>query len=107
MLYRQWDLSTNERKQIVNDFKRNFGHELEATIGGETGIDIYPIGRNKSQILADFGADDYLHFFGDAMGPNGNDLPLADAIVERGNGWVYPVQDWQETWKILKTLVDK
>jgi phosphomannomutase len=107
MLYREWDLSTNERKQIVNDFKRNFGHELEATIGGETGIDIYPIGRNKSQILADFGADDYLHFFGDAMGPNGNDLPLADAIVERGNGWVYPVQDWQETWKILKTLVDK
>ena len=107
MLYRKWDLEPKARQRIVEDFARNFGNELEATIGGETGIDIYPIGRNKSQILADFGNDNYLHFFGDAMGPNGNDLPLADAIVERGNGWVYPVKDWQETWKILKSLVDQ
>jgi len=107
MLYREWDLATKERHCIAEDFKRNFGNQLEISIGGETGVDIYPIGHNKSQILADFASDDSLHFFGDAMGPNGNDLPLADAIVERGNGWVYPVKDWQETWKILKSLVDQ
>ena len=106
MLYREWDLATGERQRIVADFNRNFGNDLEATIGGETGIDIYPVGFNKSQILADFDVNDRLYFFGDAMGPDGNDRPLADAIIERGNGTVHAVANWQETWQILKSLVD-
>jgi hypothetical protein len=72
--------------------------ELEATVGGETGIDISLRGNNKSQVLQDFNEDDNIIFFGDAIKPGGNDYPLAQANT---NGMNYHVIDWKQTWSIL------
>ena len=70
-------------------------------MGGETGIDIAPTGRDKSQILDDFNKDDKLYFFGDRMDPKGNDYPLAQANI---NGRNFHVTGWKQTQEYLSWL---
>lgn len=98
--YVTWDNETEERSKIAVRFNHTFP-ELEARVGGETGIDIFPKGNDKSQILVDFEEDESLIFFGDKMLPGGNDYPLAEQIKKR-NGKCYHVRDWKQTWEILK-----
>ncbi len=96
--YVKYDTKHNERVNIAALFNLEFP-ELQATVGGETGIDIAPRGADKSQILKDFTNKDRILFFGDAMFEGGNDYPLAVAIT---NGGSFGVSDWKETWKLLK-----
>jgi len=79
--YVKYDKINNERLHISRTFNYVFGSEstcLTAQIGGETGLDIYPIGRDKAQIIQDFSIDDEIYFFGDKMEISGNDWPLAN-----------------------------
>ena len=99
--YVEYDQENQERATIAAKFIKEFPH-LEAKVGGETGIDIFPKGSNKSQILRDFGKDDCLHFFGDAMHPEGNDYPLKQIIVDKDLGYAYTIDDYKETWEILR-----
>jgi phosphomannomutase len=102
--YVKYDTTNNERNQIVETFNYNFGEKtlgLMATAGGDTGIDLYPIGFDKSQVILDFSNHDTVHFFGDKMDPGGNDYPLAQV---NKNGVNHHVRDWQHTWEILKCL---
>ena len=99
--YIQWDKRTNEREKLAIAFNLAFP-ELEARVGGDTGIDISQRGNNKAQVLEYFNADDELVFFGDDMGENGNDYPLYKAIVDNNRGRAYNVQNWQETWNLLQ-----
>ena len=72
--------------------------------GGETGIDIYPKGYDKSQIIKDFSDSDNLYFFGDRMDVDGNDFTLAEAIKLK-HGITYQVNDWIDTWNHLKEII--
>ena len=77
--------------------------EIQAVVGGETGIDIFPYGKDKAQIVNDFNElEDTLHFFGDRMDPAGNDYPLKKIIIDNDLGMCYNVKDWKHTWKLLK-----
>ena len=76
--------------------------ELQATVGGRTGIDIGPRGSDKSQILEDFNPSKVM-FFGDKTYEGGNDYELAEA-VKLGGGIVHAVTKWEDTWAILKQL---
>ena len=98
--YYEWDLENNERIRLCQRFNATFP-TLQAQVGGETGIDIFPKGCDKSQILKTLYG--YIEFFGDRMDPNGNDKPLADAIIDNNTGVCYNVKNWQETWHILQT----
>jgi len=103
-LYVEYDKKTNERRNLANHFNYVFGSEsmgLHAAVGGDTGLDIYPIGKDKSQIMDDFNADDDIQFFGDKMDIGGNDYPLA-RVNKAGTN--HHVKDWRETWEILKCL---
>jgi hypothetical protein len=84
-------------------FNREFP-ELLARVGGDTGIDIGPVGADKSQILRDFDDSSIINFYGDAMGLSGNDFPLKVALLERGNSYSHTVVDWKHTWELLKSL---
>jgi hypothetical protein len=75
---------------------------LQATVGGDTGIDIAPRGADKSQILRDFKEDDTIHFYGDAMFDDGNDKPLADVLKQYQLGFSHQVRDWKHTWEKLR-----
>ena len=100
-LYVEHDERTSERNLVAIDFKETFLN-IEAVVGGETGIDIYPIGSDKSQILKDFGEDDFIYFFGDRCEPGGNDYPIANAIREgERTGVPFQVDGWKDTWRKL------
>ena len=59
--YVKWDRKHDERKNIARKIKERFP-DLEVQVGGQTGLDISPLGRNKGQIVRDFGKDDFLYF---------------------------------------------
>ena len=98
--YVEWDLRTNERKDIAERLKDNFPN-ISVQIGGETGLDITPLGKDKSQILKDFKNEDEIYFYGDMMEKGQNDYLLAEAVLKR-KGSIYSVKDYKETWDLLE-----
>jgi phosphomannomutase len=100
-LYAKFDKQTNERNTIAKMLKDRFKY-VDAKVGGETGIDISKKHNDKSQILKYFDDKEELYFFGDAMHPEGNDYPLKKVILDKGRGICYNIQDYKETWNILK-----
>jgi phosphomannomutase len=101
--YVKWDKRKNERMDIAYRLKERFP-DLEVQVGGQTGLDLAPLGRNKSQILRDFKWFHELYFFGDMMEIGQNDYPLAKEIRKRG-GKSYTVDGYVDTMKILKGLL--
>jgi phosphomannomutase len=106
--YRDYDFEHQERMKLVTKFTKKFPH-LSAKIGGDTGIDIAPLGNDKSQVykylcpllaLLDVSV---IRFFGDRMDPGGNDEPLA-TILSSSYYCVklYPVKGPADTLAILQ-----
>ena len=104
--YVVYDSLTSEREIIARQFNALFP-KIKATVGGETGIDISPIGTDKAQIIKDFD-DMNIYFFGDMMQPGGNDEPLKNAIIKRNNSndKCYQVNGWEQTFSLLKAMND-
>ena len=98
--YVKWDRKHDERKNIARKIKERFP-DLEVQVGGQTGLDISPLGRNKGQILRDFGKDDFIYFYGDMMAEGQNDFPLANIIRTKELGFTYHVHSFEHTWDIL------
>lgn len=91
--YIKYDRDTGNRAMIVDRINELFPH-VEATAGGETGVDIYERGRDKAQVA---GVLSPFIFFGDSIFPGGNDYTIAQEAVK-----YYRVKDWQETYQILR-----
>lgn len=93
--YKVWDEATNERVEICRRLNRLFTR-LECVIGGETGVDIFMKGYDKSQIVK------YVKpfvFFGDRCEVGGNDHSIFTVADQ-----AYQVRDWQETYRVLKAM---
>lgn len=98
--YVEWDKSTSERMRFRDKIAHKFP-DIDVLIGGDTGLDIYPIGKGKEQVV------DYLkkvenektYYFGDQIFPNGNDHKIA---MRCNNS--YRVKGWRETHEILAFL---
>ena len=97
-LYIKHDIEQRERESIAFQINSEFP-SITATVGGETGIDIYRKGCDKSQILEDFNKNDKIFFFGDRMEQGGNDWPLAAKL---NNQRCYNVRDWRDTMERLQ-----
>ena len=104
--YYQHDCTVLERERIAKLIMSEFP-DIEATVAGETGIDIYARGTGKSQLVNSVADQAPLIFFGDRMDPAGNFYCLAEAIKVLGLGLSYSVRYWQETWDILRQLAEK
>jgi phosphomannomutase len=98
-LYIKHDLENKERESIAYQINLEFP-EITAKVGGETGIDIYPTGWDKGQILYDFNDFDRVIFFGDKMEQDGNDYPLASKLKHPSKA--IRVTGWKDTWEKLK-----
>jgi phosphomannomutase len=96
-----WDTAHQARSRLAEKVNQKFTR-LSAVIGGETGVDIFEKGKDKSQILEGFNKNLSIHFFGDKMHPGGNDFALGVAVGALPNGKVYSVKNWQHTYEILK-----
>ena len=94
--YSEFDTLHNERNLIASAFNRLFPN-IKATVGGETGIDISPVGTDKAQIIKDFDSEDTKYFFGDRMDKDGNDYPLAQVVNH-----TRAVSSWKQTLEYLQ-----
>jgi phosphomannomutase len=104
--YYQHDQKTNDRIRIAQMIMAECS-DTEASVAGETGIDIYQRGTGKDQLIKYVASETPLIFFGDRMDPAGNDYSLAQAITAGNLGKSHAVQHWQETWDILRSMVGK
>ena len=100
----KWDIENNERQRIANIIKRK-ASGIDAVIGGQISIDIYPEGNDKSQILKHIEYDECI-FIGDRTKEGGNDYPLAKLMKETDNCYTFQTTGWEQTQQILENLVD-
>jgi len=81
--YSEWDSRFQERKRLVRELRYRFP-DLDARIGGQISIDIFKTGSDKGQAITDIKKrheDCIIYFFGDNMGPDGNDRPAVDQLT--------------------------
>ena len=82
--YYEWDKEKGERRKMSIFLKNKF-KDLDAVIGGQISIDIYPKGNDKSQVLNVIEQErlvppsEYI-FIGDGIENGGNDYPLAELM---------------------------
>jgi len=103
--YHEWDIRCHERSAFVTQLMSLFP-DYEASCGGEISIDIVPKGWNKSVVKQEV-LNKYpggcLTFFGDRMGPQGNDKQLADALnTPSARHRAIEVVDYKDTWIHLR-----
>jgi len=99
--YYKWDLTAQERETFCQVIEKKFP-EIEATVGGQISIDIYPKGKNKSQVLEEIKTP--ITFFGDKCEPGGNDYPIVEKMFYLIDDYdICCVKGWEETYEILKT----
>ena len=108
--YYKWDLEKGERRKMSIFLKNKF-KDLDAVIGGQISIDIYPKGNDKSQVLNVIEQErlvppsEYI-FIGDGIENGGNDYPLAKLMDLKDNCSSYHTTGWKQTQKILENLID-
>ena len=107
----EWDNKNQERKKVSIAIKEKFP-DLDAVIGGQISIDIYPKGHDKSQIFKYieeieniYCPDEYV-FIGDRTEKGGNDYPLAKLMEDTKNCSYYQTESWKHTQQILESLND-
>jgi phosphomannomutase len=96
--YAKYDGQVTERQRMAVQFKNCFP-EMDAVVGGDISVDIFPKGKDKSQIAQVLKPFIY---FGDRTGPGGNDHEIAKLAEAH-----YSVQSWQETQRILTLLYNE
>ena len=103
--YAKWDLAAREREDVVDYIKTNYPR-LDVSIGGEISVDIYPRGKDKSQVAPylrkKYGKDVPLIFVGDKNIPGGNDYPLSQLLEEHPECHWFQVNSYQETWALIE-----
>jgi len=108
--YYKWDKEKGERRKISTFLKHKF-KELDAVIGGQISIDIYPKGMDKSQVLNVIEQErlvppsEYI-FIGDGIENGGNDYPLAELMDNTEICDWYHTKGWEHTKEILELLND-
>tara|TARA_R110000824_G_scaffold323471_1_gene510408 strand:- start:3583 stop:4344 length:762 start_codon:yes stop_codon:yes gene_type:complete len=102
--YTKWDKAVKQREDVVKYITKNHP-ELDAVIGGTISVDIYPKGKDKSQVV-DYLRDSYMNpldedisfiFVGDKNIPGGNDYCLAMKLEEDENS------HWHQVWSPSET----
>ena len=101
--YAKWDQINKGRETVAMYYNQQFKDSI-AQVAGETSIDIFPMGCDKSQAVNE--QQGTTIFFGDNCFPGGNDFTAAQA-----SKYFHQIDDgYKQTWEILKNTyisVDK
>ena len=101
--YAQWDKINKGRETVAMYYNQQFKDSV-AQVAGETSIDIFPVGCDKSQAVNE--QEGTTIFFGDNCFPGGNDFTAAQAST-----YYHQIDGgYKQTWEILKNTyisVDK
>lgn len=102
-IYYEWDKKNKDREQLALTIKLDYP-DLDACIGGQISIDIYPKGQDKSQASkwVSQNLKKQIVFFGDKCEKGGNDYPIAYDIILESRGTYHNVKSHQQTLEILE-----
>ena len=114
--YFEWDKKMGERNITCMEIKGTYPG-IDAVVGGQISVDIYPKGSDKSQILSYIEkilkskvTSTYLsvnyNFIGDKTEYGGNDYPLAEIMNRRDDSFVHKTEGPEQTQQILESLND-
>jgi phosphomannomutase len=97
-----WDTRKKEREAFAWEIRNRYPW-LDAVVGGEISIDIFPKGDDKGQIVTDI--DGEFTFFGDKLQPGGNDYAMVSASLEqkRKDATFHEVESWEDTFNLLSS----
>jgi phosphomannomutase len=103
--YKQWDETNLEREDFLEYVVSRYP-TIEASIGGEISVDIYPRGNDKSQVIKYLSsmepASSYV-FVGDRTDPGGNDYAIVQAVEKlEGSKW-FKVNSWEDTRDLINS----
>ena len=105
--YFEWDKAMGERNIMCMEIKGTYPG-IDAVVGGQISIDIYPKGNDKSQVLEHIEkrhSNGKIIFIGDGIENGGNDYPLAELMDNlEGCDW-YHTKGWKHTKEILESLI--
>jgi len=108
--YFEWDKAMGERNIMCMEIKGTYPG-IDAVVGGQISIDIYPRGNDKSQVLNIIEQErlvppsEYI-FIGDGIENGGNDYPLAELMDNTEICDWYHTKGWEHTKEILESLID-
>ena len=108
--YFKWDKKMGERNITCMEIKGTWP-TLDAVVGGQISVDIYPKGMDKSQVLNVIEQErlvppnEYI-FIGDGIENGGNDYPLAELMDNTEICDWYHTKGWKHTKEILESLND-
>ena len=109
--YFEYDSTFKEREKIAQYITEQW-RDIDAVIGGQISIDIYPKGMDKSQVVEHiedieekYCPDKYI-FIGDRTMKGGNDYPLAKLMTGKCFRDFYQTEGPEQTQKILEKLSD-
>jgi len=102
-IYYEWDKKNKDREQLALTIKLDYP-DLDACIGGQISIDIYPKGQDKSQASkwVRKTLKSKMVFFGDKCADGGNDYSIANDIIISGDGTYHKVESPEQTIKLLE-----
>ena len=109
--YSVHDELSHERKKLAEEIVARWP-ELDAAVGGQISVDIYPKGKDKSQVLDVIRqhqvtpADEYI-FIGDKTEEGGNDHALAKVMDEMDDCNYHQVKGWEQTKEVLESYWNK
>jgi len=95
--YAQWEISNRGRETVAMYYNQEFKDSV-AQVAGETSIDIFPVGCDKSQAIKE--QEGTTIYFGDNCFPGGNDFTAAQASTS----FHQIDQGYKQTWEILKNM---
>ena len=104
-----WCTLDNEysiRKSILE--KLNFAFpegDITFKLGGDTSIDIFPTGWDKTYVLKNFKDEETIWFIGDRCQKLGNDKELYDAIKLRNDGESFETLGPNKTIEIINKII--
>ena len=103
--YYNWDKKELERKKFAITLMAYFP-DMDAKIGGEISVDIYPRGYDKRQSI-NYIREEHpgkkICFFGDKTDKNGNDYSVVISLAEEDN--LHPVMNYLQTKEIISSYL--
>jgi len=102
-IYYEWDKKNKDREKMTLTIMGDYPN-LEACIGGQISIDIYPKGQDKSQASkwVTKNLKKEIVFFGDKCQKGGNDYPIALDILSGNKGTYHNVTSDAHTLELLE-----
>lgn len=103
--YNAWDSKENERRFLTKRILKKYP-AIDAKIGGQISIDIYPRGLDKAQSVEHVRAtcdDCSIVFFGDRTDEEGNDYSVT--LVMNEGDVVHAVENDEDTYLILEDYI--